>query len=213
RHREQTHSGRGLARAYERGSSAAARVKRGGPLDSRGGSAAPSASTADGRAVGHRADGFLGLDRCAARGAEGGPISHTVIMGYDAARETGKSFLMPSAHGQPRWSHVDFVLVSRINRQDTSPLVLVVDDSAATRELYSTYLRAQGLRVLVATDGAIGVRMAVASRPDVIVMDLSMPMLAGWAALRALNRARGPARLPILACTGHREGRVAAAGM
>src|SRR5262249_31734413 len=119
--------------------------------------------------VGHRADGFLGLDRCAARGAEGGPISHTVIMGYDAARETGKSFLMPSAHGQPRWSHVDFVLVSRINRQDTSPLVLVVDDSAATRELYSTYLRAQGLRVLVATDGAIGVRMAVASRPDVIV--------------------------------------------
>ena len=93
------------------------------------------------------------------------------------------------------------------NARNTAPLVLVVDDHAATRELYSTYLRIQGLRVLVATNGAIGVRMAVASRPDVIVMDLSMPMLDGWAAIRALKRHRGTARIPIIACTGHVEGR------
>ena len=48
--------------------------------------------------------------------------------------------------------------------------------------------------------------MAVASRPDVIVMDLSMPMLDGWAAIRTLKRHRGTARIPIIACTGHVEG-------
>ncbi len=48
--------------------------------------------------------------------------------------------------------------------------------------------------------------MAVASRPDVIVMDLSMPMLDGWAAIRAMKRHRGTARIPIIACTGHVEG-------
>src|SRR5262249_61384195 len=90
-----------------------------------------------------------------------------------AARETGKSFLMRSTHGQRRWPQVDFVLVSPINRQDRAPLVLVVDDHAATRELYSTYLKTQGLRVLVATDGAIGVRMASPSRPAAIRADLS----------------------------------------
>src|SRR5204863_8352432 len=78
--------------------------------------------------------------------------------------------------------------MTRANTRNTAPLVLVVDDHAATRELYSTYLRTQGLRVLVASNGAIGVRMAVASRPDVIVMDLSMPMLDGWAAIRAMKR-------------------------
>src|SRR2546430_16219388 len=94
----------------------------------------------------------------------------------------------------------------RANTRTTAPLVLVVDAQAATRELYSTYLRTQGLRVPVATNGAIGVRMAVASRPDVIVMDLSTPMLDGWAAIRALKRHRGTARIPIIACTGHVEG-------
>src|SRR5947209_16057801 len=96
--------------------------------------------------------------------------------------------------------------MTRANTRNTAPLVLVVDDHAATRELYSTYLRTQGLRVPVATNGAIGVRMAVASRPDVIVMDLSTPMLDGWAAIRALKRHRGTARIPIIACTGHVEG-------
>jgi len=90
----------------------------------------------------------------------------------------------------------------RINMQDMAPLILVVDDHADTREMHSTYLKAQGLRALVAADGVTAIRMAVASRPNVIVMDLSLPLLNGWQAIRALKQHRNMAQIPVIALTG-----------
>jgi len=87
-----------------------------------------------------------------------------------------------------------------------TPLVLIADDHADTREMYSLYLTAQGLRVILAADGVTAVRMAVASRPDVIVMDLGLPVVHGAEAIRQLKRHGGTARIPIVACTGRIEG-------
>jgi len=86
-----------------------------------------------------------------------------------------------------------------------APLVLIADDHADTREMYSMYLTTQGLRVIVAADGVAAVRMAVASRPDVIVMDLGLPVVNGAEAIRQLKRHSGTARIPIIACTGRIE--------
>jgi len=71
--------------------------------------------------------------------------------------------------------------------------------------MYSVYLRTQGLRVVLAADGGAAVRMAVASRPDVIVMDLGLPVIHGAEAIRQLKRHRGTARIPIIVCTGRKE--------
>jgi CheY-like chemotaxis protein len=82
------------------------------------------------------------------------------------------------------------------------PVVLVVDDDAGTRLIYRTYLRAMGCRVVTASDGALGVAKAIRHRPDVIVMDLVMPRLDGWAAARALKQGKGTERVPIIALSG-----------
>jgi len=82
-------------------------------------------------------------------------------------------------------------------------LVLIVDDNWDTRELYSLYFRSQGYAVSTAHDGRQGVDLALTSRPDVIVMDLSMPGLDGIAATRKLRRDPRTHRLPILILTGY----------
>jgi CheY-like chemotaxis protein len=77
--------------------------------------------------------------------------------------------------------------------------VLVVDDDADARAIYGGYLRRCGCRVLTAADGAAGVAKALRLRPDVIVMDLAMPKLDGWAATRLLRQQKATARTPIIA--------------
>src|SRR5262249_32668590 len=72
--------------------------------------------------------------------------------------------------------------------------------------MYSMYLTTQGLRVILAADGVAAVRMPVASRPDVIVMDLGLPVVNGAEAIRQLKRHSGTARIPIIACTGRIKG-------
>ena len=82
-------------------------------------------------------------------------------------------------------------------------LALLVDDDADTREMYGTYLRADGFRVLIATNGLEAIDSAEREHPDVIVMDLMMPRLDGWEAIRRLKGGRHTRRIPIIACTGH----------
>jgi CheY-like chemotaxis protein len=84
-----------------------------------------------------------------------------------------------------------------------APLVLVVDDFQDNREMYAEYLEFSGFRVLIATNGQEALDRAFADRPDLIVMDLSLPVLDGWEATRRLKadpRTRG---VPVIALTGH----------
>jgi two-component system cell cycle response regulator DivK len=83
------------------------------------------------------------------------------------------------------------------------PLILIVEDNEDTRLLYERYLSAQGFRVQTATDGVQALAMSqVVERPDVIVMDLSMPHLDGLEATRRLKADPRTAAIPVIACTG-----------
>jgi len=97
------------------------------------------------------------------------------------------------------------VTVARINA--SAPLVLIAEDHADTRELYSVYLTSQGLRVILAEDGLVALRKSVASRPDVIVMDLSLPLIDGVEVIRRLKGYTATANIPIIACTGRNSSR------
>jgi CheY-like chemotaxis protein len=83
------------------------------------------------------------------------------------------------------------------------PLVLVVDDVADTREMYEVYLRIAGYGVDTARDGREAVRFARVARPDLIVMDLQMPGMDGWAAIRQLKSDPKTANIPVIVLTGH----------
>ena len=91
--------------------------------------------------------------------------------------------------------------MTKTRRQPIAPLVLIVDDSD-TRVMYSMYLTAQRIRVLVAADGTTAIRTAVSSQPDVIVMDLSLPGIDGWDAIRWLKGYKRTAHIPVIALTG-----------
>jgi CheY-like chemotaxis protein len=83
------------------------------------------------------------------------------------------------------------------------PLVLVVDDYQDAREMYAEYLSFSGFRVVEAATGTEAVEKALALQPDVILMDLSLPGMDGWAATRQLKSDERTKRIPVLALTGH----------
>jgi CheY-like chemotaxis protein len=88
-------------------------------------------------------------------------------------------------------------------RRASRPLILIADDSAVTLELYRSYLHAVGYGVHTAVDGREAVRLARAGRPDLIVMDLQMPTMDGWAAIRQLGSDPTTATIPVIVLTGH----------
>jgi CheY-like chemotaxis protein len=87
--------------------------------------------------------------------------------------------------------------------RDTEPLVLIVDDHEDAREGYSRLMAASGYRAELAANGLEAIDKAVALRPDVIVMDLSMPGLNGWEATRRLKTADATKDIPVIALTAH----------
>jgi CheY-like chemotaxis protein len=84
-----------------------------------------------------------------------------------------------------------------------TPLVLVVDDFAAGRELCAEYLLFRGYEVATAADGAEALERAFALRPDAILMDLSLPAIDGWEATRRLRSDPRTRALKIIALTAH----------
>jgi CheY-like chemotaxis protein len=87
--------------------------------------------------------------------------------------------------------------------EDSKALVLLVDDYADNREAYALYLRHRGYRVEEAEDGHQALDRAFRTRPDLIVMDLSLPGLDGWQATRTLKKDRRTQEIPVIALTGH----------
>ena len=83
------------------------------------------------------------------------------------------------------------------------PLILVVDDYADNREMYSAYLKFQGLEVVEAANGAEALERAFERPPDLVVMDLSLPGVDGWQATRALKADVRTKNIPVIAVTGH----------
>ena len=82
-------------------------------------------------------------------------------------------------------------------------LVLIVDDSLHTRELYTEYLSFRGLAVVSAPEAESGIRLAETLRPDVIVMDIAMPGLNGITATHRLRLNPRTRRIPVIVLTGY----------
>jgi CheY-like chemotaxis protein len=83
------------------------------------------------------------------------------------------------------------------------PRILLVEDNELNRDMLARRLRRRGHDVLVAVDGGEGVAMARADRPDIILMDMSLPVMDGWEATRRLKGAAETREIPIIALTAH----------
>jgi len=81
--------------------------------------------------------------------------------------------------------------------------VLLVDDVCDSREMYAFFLRAAGYVVHEAADGSDAVAVALEFRPDVIVMDLSLPSMDGWTAIASLSRNPETAPIPVVVLSAH----------
>jgi CheY-like chemotaxis protein len=83
------------------------------------------------------------------------------------------------------------------------PKILLVEDNEMNRDMLSRRLERKGLQVLIAIDGEQGVALAQSEAPDLILMDMSLPVLDGWTATRQLKAASITQRIPIIALTAH----------
>jgi CheY-like chemotaxis protein len=81
--------------------------------------------------------------------------------------------------------------------------VLLVDDVPDSREMYAFFLRAAGYAVHEAADGGDALEMALEFRPDVIVMDLSLPSMDGWTAIGTLSANPETAGIPVVVLSAH----------
>ena len=86
---------------------------------------------------------------------------------------------------------------------DDGPLILLVDDFEDALDIYRDYLSFRGYRVIVARDGAEAVALARERRPDLILLDLRMPVLSGLEAVRLLRADRSFDACPVVALTAH----------
>ena len=84
-----------------------------------------------------------------------------------------------------------------------SPLVLVVDDFEDNRAMYAEYLAYSGYSVEQAADGEEAVKLAQDLLPDIVVMDLSLPIMDGWEATRRLKADPATSGIPVVALTAH----------
>src|SRR6187455_2179191 len=89
------------------------------------------------------------------------------------------------------------------NAKSTRPLVLIVEDYPDAREMYAEYLQFSGFDVVEASNGAEALQRAIEASPDIILMDLSLPVMDGWEATRRLKADPRTAGIPVVALTGH----------
>ena len=81
--------------------------------------------------------------------------------------------------------------------------ILLVEDNEMNRDMLSRRLERRGHEVVLAVDGAEGITMARSHKPDLILLDMSLPVLDGWEAARQLKAADDTKSIPIIALTAH----------
>jgi CheY-like chemotaxis protein len=81
--------------------------------------------------------------------------------------------------------------------------ILLVEDNEMNRDMLSRRLQRKGYDVVLAVDGEQGINMATSASPDLILMDLSLPVIDGWEATRRLKSQPGTVDIPIIALTAH----------
>ena len=83
------------------------------------------------------------------------------------------------------------------------PKILLVEDNEMNRDMLSRRLTRKQYEVLVAVDGGEGVEMARSEAPDLILMDMSLPVMDGWKATRRIKASPETGSIPIIALTAH----------
>ena len=91
----------------------------------------------------------------------------------------------------------------RADQNADKPCVMVVDDYPDAREMYSEYLEYCGFDVVQAANGMEALQRAIEMQPDIILMDLSLPVMDGWEATRRLKADKRTVNIPVVALTGH----------
>jgi CheY-like chemotaxis protein len=81
--------------------------------------------------------------------------------------------------------------------------ILIVEDNEMNRDMLSRRLQRKGYNVLIAVDGEKGVEVARANMPDLILMDMSLPVVDGWEATRRLKSDDRLKHIPVIALTAH----------
>jgi CheY-like chemotaxis protein len=81
--------------------------------------------------------------------------------------------------------------------------ILLVEDNAMNRDMLSRRLARKGYEVAIAVDGQQGIDMARSETPDLILMDMSLPVVDGWEATRRLKSAPETQSIPVIALTAH----------
>ena len=83
------------------------------------------------------------------------------------------------------------------------PKILLVEDNEMNRDMLSRRLLRQGYEVVFAMDGQSGVEMAQTQAPDLVLIDMSLPVLDGWEATRRLKADAATQHIPVIALTAH----------
>lgn len=83
------------------------------------------------------------------------------------------------------------------------PKILLVEDNEMNRDMLSRRLTRKGFEMLIAVDGGQGVEMAHSENPDLILMDMSLPVKDGWTATKELKADDATKGIPVIALTAH----------
>jgi CheY-like chemotaxis protein len=83
------------------------------------------------------------------------------------------------------------------------PKILLVEDNEMNRDMLSRRLEKRGYTLVMAEDGAVGVALAKSELPDLILMDMSLPVLDGWDATKQIKADPVTAKIPVIALTAH----------
>ena len=83
------------------------------------------------------------------------------------------------------------------------PKILIVEDNEMNRDMLSRRLERRGFGIVMAVDGQQGVDLARSERPDLILMDMSLPVMDGWTATRAIKDDAELQAIPVIALTAH----------